>query len=226
MPAVLLIRHGQNNFVGKRLAGRLPNVHLNEKGLTQAANLADRLKAAPIKAIYSSPLERAVETAQPLANVLGLEVGVADGLLEVDFGTWQGKTGPQMHRMKMWKQVQEEPSKVRYPQGESFVEAQKRIVGFLESLREKHEEQELVACFSHCDAIKLAICHFLDMPLDAFQRLSIDTASISVVYLGKKGRPALLTMNQILQDYWQMFSEAPHKNGRKAKAAKVKEASQ
>jgi probable phosphomutase (TIGR03848 family) len=222
MPAVLLIRHGQNSFVGKRLAGRLPDVHLNEKGLQQAEYIAARLKGAPIKAIYSSPLERTIETAGPLAGSLGLEVSLAEGLLEVDFGGWQGKTMRQMQRMKMWKQVQEEPSRVRFPQGESFVEAQARIVGFLDSLREKHEEQEWVACFSHCDAIRLAICHYLDMPLDAFQRLSIDTASISLVYLGKKGRPGLLTMNQLSQDYWQMFAEAPHKNGRKA--ARVKEA--
>ncbi len=98
MTTVLLIRHGENNMVGKRLAGRLPGVHLNKKGREQAEQLAEVLCKAPIKAIYSSPLERAVETAEPLAKLLNLEILPAPGLVELAYGDWQGKTLKQFGR--------------------------------------------------------------------------------------------------------------------------------
>jgi probable phosphoglycerate mutase len=202
MPAVLLIRHGETDYVGKRLAGRLPGIHLNETGRRQAEAVAQQLKVAPIQAVYSSPLERTLETAQALAAALDLPVQTDEALLEVNFGAWQGKTVKQMHRMKLWKMVQEKPSQVRFPQGESFSEAQARLVAFLDGLREKHTEKDLVACFSHSDAIKLAIAHYLGMPLDTFQRLHVDTASISLLFLGQ-GRPGLLTLNQSSINHWQ-----------------------
>ena len=91
MPTILLIRHGENDYVKQnRLAGRLPDVHLNERGRQQAQVVAEKLALAPIKAIYSSPLERAAETAAPLAEKLGLPVTLRPGLLESDIGEWQG----------------------------------------------------------------------------------------------------------------------------------------
>src|SRR3954452_18283038 len=102
MTTILLIRHGENNMVGKRLAGRLPDVHLNDRGKQQAQQLAEALCKAPLKAIYSSPLERAVETAEPLAAELGLPVQIAPGLIELGYGDWQGKTLKQLSRLKLW----------------------------------------------------------------------------------------------------------------------------
>jgi len=125
MSIFLLIRHGENDFVKQgRLAGRLPGVHLNEKGLAQAAEVADKVKGAPVKAVYSSPLERTMETAEPIAQALGLEVLPRAGLLEVDVGEWQNKTLKELHRRKIWRAVQTSPSRVRFPGGESFAEAQ------------------------------------------------------------------------------------------------------
>jgi probable phosphoglycerate mutase len=93
MPLLLLIRHGENDFTKKhKLAGYTPNVHLNERGQSQAQVLGDALKEVPIKAIYSSPLERAMETAQPIATARGLELQTEAGLLETNVGKWQGKT--------------------------------------------------------------------------------------------------------------------------------------
>lgn len=201
MPTILLIRHGVNDFVGKRLAGRLPGVHLNERGKSQADALADALADAPLKAIYSSPLERAVETAEPLAQRLNIEVITYPGLLEIDFGTWQGKTMEQMRRMKLWKTVQEKPSEMCFPGGESFAGAQQRIVNAVNEIAARHEEKDLVACFSHSDAIRLALAHYLAMPLDAFQRIGIDTASVSTVVLNKE-RPYVVNMNQIVGFKW------------------------
>jgi probable phosphomutase (TIGR03848 family) len=208
MSFILLIRHGENNLVGKRLAGRLPDVHLNDKGSQQAEVLRDLLSTAPIKAIYTSPLERAVETAQPLANSLNLTVIQHPGLLEVNFGRWQGKTIKQMHRLKLWKIVHQQPSQMRFPDGESFAEAQQRMVACLEEINQAWEENDLIACVSHSDSIRLVIAHFLAMPLDAFQRIAIDTASLTLLHLGKE-RPVLVGMNQRAHFEWPKPPEMP-----------------
>src|SRR5512139_2621135 len=90
MPIFLLIRHGENDFVKTgRLAGRIPGVHLNEAGRRQADRLAEKLAGSAIQAVYSSPLERALETAEPIASVLDREVIVRPDLIEMDFGEWQ-----------------------------------------------------------------------------------------------------------------------------------------
>ena len=203
MPIFLLIRHGENDFVGKRLAGRLPGVHLNEKGRQQAALIAQTLSKAPIKAIYSSPLERAVETATPLAQAFNLPVNLRSGLMEIDFGRWQGKTHKQMHRLKLWKVVQEQPSQMRFPGGESFAEAQQRLSEEIEAIKATHEEQDLVACFSHSDAISLVVAHYLGLPLDHFQRLSIGTASMTTLFLGKEGPPHLGSISQAFEFHFE-----------------------
>ena len=186
MAIFLLIRHGENDWVGKKLAGRLPGVHLNKNGLAQANQLAGFLKSLPIKAIYSSPLERAMETAQPLADVKKIEINICENLSEINFGKWQGKSIKQMHRMKLWKTVQNQPSIMQFPNGESFVSAQKRLVDCISEINAKHEPLDLLACFSHSDAIRLLVTNYLNMPLDSFQRININTASISVLILMKE----------------------------------------
>lgn len=183
MATILLIRHGVNDFVGKRLAGRTPGVHLNETGLKQAEQIAEVLRCAPLKAIFSSPLERAMETAAPLAAIHHLEVQPHPGLLEVDFGEWQGISFAAMHRKKLWKTVIAQPSAVCFPAGESFIAAQQRVITTINTLNTAFEEKDVVACFSHSDIIRLALAHFLATPLDAFQRIIIDTASISILHL-------------------------------------------
>ena len=186
MPTILLIRHGENEYVAKgRLAGRLPGVHLNKNGRKQAEAVAKAFANAPIKAIYSSPMERCVETAQPLATALAMELKTLDGLLEVDFGEWQDKTLKQLRRRKLWKVVQGNPSRMCFPGGETFANAQQRIVQTLETLNQKHGSNELIVCFSHSDLIKLALGYYLGQPLDLFQRIMITPASISTLYLGE-----------------------------------------
>jgi probable phosphomutase (TIGR03848 family) len=195
MPAILLIRHGENEFVKKgRLAGRLPGVHLNQKGREQVQALADKLLGAPIKALYSSPLERTMETAEPIAQALELEVIPCQGLLEVDFGEWQGKTLKGLRRLKLWKTVQHSPATARFPGGESFAEAQFRACRALEQIASKYEEKDIVACVSHSDLIKLSVAYYLGLPLDLFQRLFIAPASFTVLALGPAGS-FLVTLN-------------------------------
>jgi probable phosphoglycerate mutase len=198
MTILLLIRHGENDYVGKRLAGRRPDVHLNDRGRQQAQSLAQALCQAPIKAIYSSPLDRTMETAEPLARELGLTIQPRDGLMEIDFGGWVGKTMGQMRRTNLWKLVQNQPSQARFPEGESFSEAQERLSTELTAIAAAHQPDQMVACFSHSDAIKLAVAHFIGLPLDKFQRLGISTASITVLVLPAEGDPHLANLNQVL----------------------------
>ncbi|MBN2549480.1 MAG: histidine phosphatase family protein [Anaerolineales bacterium] len=195
MATILLIRHGENDYVKKRLlAGRLPEVHLNAAGRAQAAALAEKLASAPLKAVYSSPLERTVETAGPIARALNLEVILRPGLMEVDFGEWSGQKLKNLSRTKEWKIVQAAPSRMTFPEGESFLQAQQRVVTELESLARLHAPEDLFACVSHSDVIKLALAYFIGLPLDMFQRLHISPASISILQLGETGS-RLLAMN-------------------------------
>jgi len=181
MATLLLIRHGENDLVGRKLAGRTPGVHLNENGRKQAGAVAQALGKAPIKAIYSSPMERAVETAQPLAAALGLEVQLRPELIELDYGRFQGRTFKQLQRAKLWKEVLNNPAGVRFPDGESFIEAQQRVTNELEAIAALHTDEEIVACFTHADVVRLSIAHYLQMPINAFQRLAINTTSVTVV---------------------------------------------
>ncbi|GAB4397999.1 MAG: histidine phosphatase family protein [Anaerolineales bacterium] len=190
MPAILLIRHAENDYLKTgKLAGRLPEVHLNAAGIQQAAALSQHLQRAPknarVGALYSSPMERARETAQPLADALNLPVHIRPALNEIDFGDWQGQALKDLRRRKDWKTVQHRPSLFTFPNGESFYQAQQRIVAELHSLAAQHAPKDVIACFSHSDLIKLAICHFSAMPLDAFQRLIIAPASVSTLLFNK-----------------------------------------
>jgi len=195
MPVILLIRHGENDYVKKhRLAGRLPGVHLNQKGQEQARLLAEKLADVPIKAVYSSPLERTMETATPLAQALGLEVIPRPGLIETNFGEWQGESLKKLNRLKIWRVVQNRPSLMRFPGGETFAELQMRYIGELESICKQYEAKDIVALVSHADPIRLAVAFYIGLPLDMFQRLSVGPGSISVLWLAEDSS-RLLTLN-------------------------------
>jgi probable phosphoglycerate mutase len=190
---LLLIRHGDTDVTGKVLVGRTPGVHLNQAGARQAEALADRLKDVPIAAIYSSPLERSLETAAPLARARDMTVHVEAGLSEVDYGDWTGQPLKQLQRTDLWKQVHTHPSDVRFPNGEALREAQARVIDALESVFKSHSK-ECVAAFSHGDAIKAAIAHLLGMHMDLFQRIHVGTASVSAVLVGD-AYPRLVLLN-------------------------------
>ncbi len=198
MTIVLLVRHGQNDYIGKRLAGRLPGVHLNDEGQRQAQTLAQALKELPIKSIYSSPLERAVETAQPLADVKSLPILINQALLEVDFGEWTGMTQQEMKSHPLWHTVQTNPAEMRFPGGESFSEAQERITTGLNKIMMQHDTNEMIACFSHSDAIKLAITSALGMSINTFQNLIINPASVSILKF-------TANRNDLICTNWQPF---------------------
>jgi probable phosphomutase (TIGR03848 family) len=205
MPIFLLIRHGETDYNKKMLLpGRLPGVHLNQKGRRQAQLLAEKLGNAPIKAIYSSPLERTMETAGPLAKAINLNITPTPGLLETDCGDWQGQSVKKLRRQKVWTSVQYQPSLFHFPAGESITECQQRIVQVIETLRLQYSPQDLVACFSHSDPIKQVIAFYLGLPLDQFQRLSINTGSVTALQISENGS-RLLMMNDDPSFSWVSF---------------------
>lgn len=194
MTYLFLIRHGENDWVDTgKLAGRTPDVHLNEKGRTQSAALAERLKAQPISAIYSSPLERCIETAQPLADLLSVPVREEAGVIEVDYGEWRGAALKELSKLPEWQLVQIYPGGFRFPQGETLREVQNRVITTLERIRKDHEG-EAVAVFAHGDVIRTALAYYVGAPLDLFQRIHINTASVSLIGFHPFG-PAILRMN-------------------------------
>jgi probable phosphoglycerate mutase len=186
MPTVILVRHGQNTYVKKgRLAGRMQGVHLDDTGKMQAEQLAQSMAKLQLKAVYSSPLERALETAKPIAKAQKVEVITRPGLMEVDFGNWQNKTLKQLRRRKLWKMVQGAPTRMRFPEGETFAEAQLRITNEIENLCAQHKPKDIFVCVGHSDMIKLAVAYFIGLPLDLFQRLVVNTASISTLMVSE-----------------------------------------
>lgn len=196
MTAIYLVRHGLNDYVEKgKLAGWLPGVHLNAAGREQAARTAEMLRTVKLQAIYSSPLERATETAAEIAALRGLKVGILPGLGEMKIGRWEGLSLRAARRRKLWPIIQRAPSRARFPDGESFLEAQARIVETLEGLRLKHSGA--IACVSHSDPIKLAIGHYIGLPIDMFQRLHIGPASISELSI-EEGFARLIRLNVII----------------------------
>lgn len=196
MPTLLLIRHGENEYTRTgKLAGWTPGVHLNAAGQKQAQGVATVLAKTPITAIYSSPLERARETAAPLATAKNLKVEIVENLGEVRYGAWTGQSLKRLARTKLWRVVQQQPAMMEFPQGETLRGAQLRMVNALEALAHAHAKPKAtVAIFSHADPIRLAVAHYLGVPLDLFQRIVVNTASITVLRLGTS-HPVLVKLN-------------------------------
>ncbi|QGU06919.1 Phosphoserine phosphatase 1 [Corynebacterium occultum] len=191
---ILLVRHGVTPTTGQVLPGRAPGLHLSEKGEEQAQLVAQRLRGLELKALYSSPMERTRETAAPAALLFNLDPLIDSGLVECDFGEWTGAQLKELSALPEWKSVQETPSTFRFPGGESFVEMQKRMVSALRRIAARHPG-EVVACFSHADPIKCAVAELSGTELDAFQKIQIDPASISLAEFHRDGRTEILLRN-------------------------------
>lgn len=181
MPTLFLIRHGENDYLAKnKIPGHIPGIHLNTTGHRQAAELARNLNNLPIQAIYSSPLERAVETAGPLAQSLKLGIRICPDLTDTDVGKWEGRSWKALTHTKIWKVIQETPSQFQFPEGETFSQTQQRVVSALDAIIGSHTDG-LIAVVFHSDPIKLAVAHYLSLPLDDFQRLTAHTGSVTIL---------------------------------------------
>ena len=191
---VLLIRHGENEWTqSHKLAGRTPGVHLNDYGRQQAKALGQRLAKHELNAIYASPLERTMETAEAIATPHQLKVRPRPGIIEVDYGTWTGQAIKKLAKKKSWPVIQFYPSGANFPGGETMYQMQARMVQEINRLAADHSG-ETVAVVGHADLIKAAVAHYLGVHFDLFQRIVISTASITIISFTSMG-PRVIVVN-------------------------------
>ncbi len=176
----LLIRHATNDTVGRRIAGRSAGVHLNAEGESQANRLALRLGRVPISAIYSSPLERARETAERIAAERHLSVEICESVAELAYGDWTGKRFSDLNRDPAWNRFNSFRSNTQIPGGELMMEAQSRAVAEVVRLQARHPGQSVVLV-THSDIIRALIGHYAGIAIDLLQRLEIEPASVTVI---------------------------------------------
>jgi probable phosphoglycerate mutase len=206
MTTLFLVRHGLTAQTGHVLYGRTPGIPLDHRGAAQAAELVQRFEGIRVTAIYSSPLERCVQTVEPLGAARRLDVRHDPALLEMDAGAWTGRSLGQLRRLKAWRTVQQTPSAFVFPGGgEAFADAQARVVTGLERIARRHRNGRVVVA-THGDIARIVLAHYAATPLDEFQRIVIDTAAVSVLQLGGP-RPYVVLVNDT--GGLRRFREAP-----------------
>jgi probable phosphoglycerate mutase len=191
-----LVRHAAHDRVGSVLCGRMPGVTLGALGQAQAQSLAGRFADESVAHIRTSPLERAVETAEPIALRLGLSLETCDDIAEIDFGAWSGTSFEALAQDPRWASWNNARSTSRPPYGETMLEAQTRIVGAMERLRGRYPGRSVVLV-SHSDVIKAALLYHLGMPIDAYARFEVEPASISTLVVGDWGSK-VLRLNEVV----------------------------
>jgi probable phosphoglycerate mutase len=191
----LLIRHATHALLKRTLVGRTPGVPLDDVGRAQAARLAGRVSQLRPLALYSSPVQRAIETAAPLSEQWDLPVQVAEEFSEIDFGEWQGRDFSDLNELQQWGYFNSYRSGTRPHGGELMLEVQTRAVVGLQRLHAEYPKS-LIAIVSHGDVIRAALNYYLGAPLDLFRRLEVSPASVSILELQDWGPHILLVNHQ------------------------------
>jgi probable phosphomutase (TIGR03848 family) len=190
MPLVILVRHGrtQANASGI-LAGWTPGVHLDDQGIVQVGTAAERLRPLSLSAIVTSPLERTVQTAEALDAAQRKPPGVQldERLGECRYGTWTNRPLAELAKTPLWRTVQERPSAVTFPEGESLPAMQARALAAVHEWNDRLGDKATYAMVSHGDVIKAIVADALGVHLDQFQRIVVDPASVSVIRYGARG---------------------------------------
>ncbi|RJQ79105.1 histidine phosphatase family protein [Amycolatopsis panacis] len=220
MSTVILLRHGKSTANGSGvLAGRTPKVGLDDTGRAQAAALPARLAGVPVAELVVSPMLRCKQTVGPLAGQLGLAKVVEPGLSEVDYGEWTGRELKTLAKEPLWRVVQAHPSAAVFPGGEGLAAMQARAVAAIRAhdarITAEHGAHAVWLACSHGDVIKAILADALGQHLDAFQRIVVDPASVSVVRYTET-RPFVLRMNDNGGDLAGVVPPPP-KKGRRAK---------
>ena len=198
MIRILLIRHGTTDLIGRVLYGRMPGVFLNSEGLRQAERLAQALNSHyKIAEVLSSPLDRARQTAEPIAARGGLPIGIDEEITEIDVGSWMGKTFEELGGRADWKAYNRNRSINSAPGGESMMHVQTRAWQSLERLTQRHSSstESTVAVVTHGDVIRCILLLLLGMSIDHIHRIEIAPASVSEILLGARG-PVVYSMNE------------------------------
>lgn len=217
MPLTLFVRHGLTALTGPVLAGWTPGVHLDERGRGQAERLGEQLRAVPLAAIVTSPLERCRETADALAATHpDTPLYVDDRVGECRYGEWTGRQLRELAREPLWRTVQTHPSAVTFPGGESLRDIQSRAVGAVREWNERVGPDATYAVVSHGDVIKAILADALGLHLDSFQRLLVDPCSLSAVRYTEL-RPFLVRLNDSGGDVSDLLP--PRRRGRRRRAS-------
>lgn len=208
MAICLFVRHGRTkaNADGV-LAGWTPGLGLDETGLAQARRVGQRLAGSGVAAVVASPLQRCQETA---AAVLAAQLGdravarhTEERFGEARYGAWTGRPLTELAREELWRAVQDAPSSVTFPaspdfEHESMAGMQERAVQAWQEwdarVEEEHGPGALWVAVSHGDVVKALLAHALATPLDDFQRIVVDPASVSIVHR-TSARPFVLRTN-------------------------------
>ncbi|MDX9849353.1 MAG: histidine phosphatase family protein [Anaerolineaceae bacterium] len=200
MTKILLIRHGETEYVDEALAGRI-NSPLNAIGIEQSQRIAEALKHLPIQAIHASPLMRTQQTAEPLAKLLNLEIKVIDALNQVHFGDWQGLSFEELIQDPDWQTFQTNPAIVKIPGGEDGFMVRERVSAAILALMEQHARTSVIAIFSHGSIIRHIVSYFIGLPLENLNQIRIAPASVTTLNLnGDQGK--ILHLNQEIPVNW------------------------
>jgi len=210
---IVLIRHAHSEANAKGiLSGRTPDVHLSDKGTKQSLDLILRLGKIRIAALHTSPMERCKETITPwwenvgALNNRGVELVEDSKLIEIDYGSWSGKKLSVLSRNALWSTVQNKPSAMYFPLGESMAGMQVRAMQAVHEA-EKTRRKGAVLLISHGDVIKAIVASALGMHLDDFQRIVIDPASITILEFNHS-KPRLTLLNDS-RSHVQEIIDAP-----------------
>ena len=182
MTQLILVRHGQTAWNREpRFRGRA-DIELDETGLVQAQATANRLSRFSVTAIYSSPLKRALTTAQAIADKFGVTVQPHNGLLDIYFGKWQGLTPQEASDqdgvlLDAWRNA---PHKVTFPQGEGLTHVRDRVTSALDELTAKHADETIVLV-SHVVVLKVLLCVLLGLDDSHFWKIAQDTCAINII---------------------------------------------
>ncbi len=220
MSTLILLRHGRSSAnVAGVLAGRTPGVELDDKGREQAAKVVERLTGVPLAEIVCSPMLRCEQTVAPLAADRGLTPTGEPELAEVDYGSWTGGALKNLSKEPLWKVVQAHPSAAVFPGGEGLAGMQARAVAAVRlhdaRIAAEHGPQSVWLACSHGDVIKAVLADALASHLDNFQRIMVDTCSISVVHYTET-RPFVNRINDLGGDVAGLIPAKPKRRRRPA----------
>ena len=201
MATVLLVRHGRTNAnVAGILSGRAAGVSLDAVGRSQAVRAARRLAVVPLVAVISSPLARCRQTARIILARRddSLLARLEAGIVECDYGQWQGRALGELAKEPLWSVVQSQPSAAVFPGGESLAATQARSVAAIRrhdaALEAEHGASAVWVAVTHGDIVKSVLADALGMHLDLFQRITISPGSVSILRYGTS-RPDVVATN-------------------------------
>jgi probable phosphomutase (TIGR03848 family) len=193
---VLLVRHGLTALTGPILSGWTPGLHLDDRGRAQVASLGERMRAIPLAAVVTSPLERCRETADAVLS--GREpappLHVDERIGEVHYGSWTGRPFKELTKDPLWRVVQGHPSAVVFPEGEGLAAMAARASEAVRDWNVRLGQDATYALVSHADVIKALIADALGLHLDSYQRIMVDPASLTVIQYAAL-RPFVIRVN-------------------------------